>query len=274
MRLFAVPGIRNKDGTDFSAGTAGKGVNEMASHLRELMECVDRLDVTAHSWLSDKYLDAAIELFKRQSQNAVCFEAGDPNDQDGMKIIGDLVRLPYPTCWIELHRPLDDGMIVVGGMLSERDGVLEGQVWTKSDGRWGYTMFFQSPREESNSKISGIVEEDSSVAATIIASFRMFLSALNCTNIRRVEHKPDAKLQKARAKRGKQPLFSYWTLELDLSRPESSESLGGTHASPRLHLRRGHPRQYAPGKWTWVQPCAVGNKKAGMVHKDYKVVAQ
>ncbi len=48
-------------------------------------------------------------------------------------------------------------------------------------------------------------------------------------------------------------------------------NFGGTHASPRLHLRRGHPRQYAPGKYCWVQPCVVGNKAAGMVHKDYAI---
>lgn len=24
--------------------------------------------------------------------------------------------------------------------------------------------------------------------------------------------------------------------------------------------------------WTWVQPCAVGAKENGMVHKDYRVV--
>ena len=24
-------------------------------------------------------------------------------------------------------------------------------------------------------------------------------------------------------------------------------------------------------KWTWVQPCIVGNKSAGIVHKDYRL---
>lgn len=270
MRVFAVPAIRNNAGTTFFAGTTGKTASDMGNHLRELMECIDQMDVTASASLTDQYVDAALSWFRLRASEAMCFEAGDPNDQAGMKIIGELVRLPYPTCWIELHRRLDEGTIIVGGLLIERDGALEGQVWTKSDGRWGYTMFFRSVAGENQSKISGINQADAEIAATIIGSFRLFLSALNCTNVRRVEHAPDAKLQKARAKRGKQPLFSYWTLELDLSRAESSESLGGTHASPRLHLRRGHPRQYAPGKWTWVQPCAVGNKHLGLIHKDYK----
>ena len=95
---------------------------------------------------------------------------------------------------------------------------------------------------------------------------------MNCSNIIKVEHNPDEKLQKARIKRGKKPLFSYWTLQLSIpNEREEGASLGGTHASPRVHLRRGHARQYAPGKYTWVQPCAVGNKSLGVIHKDYAV---
>lgn len=99
-----------------------------------------------------------------------------------------------------------------------------------------------------------------------------FLSALHCTNVFRQRHPPSEKLQKARTKRGKAPLFSYWTLQLG-QKNERGESLGGTHASPRVHLRRGHPRQYAPGKYTWVQPHAVGHRELGMVHKDYSGAA-
>lgn len=107
----------------------------------------------------------------------------------------------------------------------------------------------------------------------LICILLRFLTALNCCNVRRTEHKPDTALQKARAKRGKQPLFSYWTLDIDLDHAQTDrESMGGTHASPRLHLRRGHARQYAEGKYCWVQPHVVGNKKLGMVHKDYRAI--
>jgi hypothetical protein len=99
----------------------------------------------------------------------------------------------------------------------------------------------------------------------------IFMSALNCVNVRRLEERPSEQLQKARARRGKLPLFSTWTLELDLeNRVASREDLGGTHASPRLHLRRGHARQYAPAKWCWVQPAVVG-RSHGIIHKDYAV---
>jgi len=109
------------------------------------------------------------------------------------------------------------------------------------------------------------------VAPEYVCAVRVFFTAMNCKNVVAKEVVHDAKLQKAREKRGKKPLFSFWTLELKQEKTEKCEGYGGTHNSPRLHLRRGHPREYAPGKWTWVQPCAVGNKALGLIHKDYRM---
>ena len=186
----------------------------------------------------------------------------------GLKIVPELDRLPYPITWIEFTA----AQCIVGALLIEEDKQLGGHVWIMHGGTWRFAFPFKC-KIDGKIGFQSVTEDMANDASQIVANIRVFLSAMACTNVRRVEHKPDAKLQKARAKRGKRPLFSYWTLELDLSRAESSESLGGTHASPRLHLRRGHARQYAPGKWTWVQPCVVGNKAAGMVHKDYRVAA-
>jgi hypothetical protein len=53
-----------------------------------------------------------------------------------------------------------------------------------------------------------------------------------------------------------------------------SEYKGGTHASPRQHLRRGHYRHYKKtGKIAWVNQCTVGSLTNGYVHKDYRVEA-
>lgn len=72
-----------------------------------------------------------------------------------------------------------------------------------------------------------------------------------------------------------QPLFSTWTLSINIPKERrESVALGCSHASPRVHLRRGHPREYRPGLWTWVQPCAVGAKENGMIHKDYRAVTR
>ena len=57
-------------------------------------------------------------------------------------------------------------------------------------------------------------------------------------------------------------------------RPEPQGSKGGTHASPRLHDRRGHWRTTASGKRVWVKDCKVGDASRGVVFKDYKIKEQ
>ena len=81
---------------------------------------------------------------------------------------------------------------------------------------------------------------------------------------------PDEKLNKMRRARGKAPLFTYKTLVIG-KKKRKSQHLGGTHASPRSHLRRGHYRTSSKGVRYWVQPCMVKGETDGFVHKDYIV---
>lgn len=67
-------------------------------------------------------------------------------------------------------------------------------------------------------------------------------------------------------------VLEYKVLKLDLSNPPPEASdCGGTHASPRLHLRRGHWRKYKSGIERWIKPTWVGDKDLGVIHKDYEV---
>lgn len=52
---------------------------------------------------------------------------------------------------------------------------------------------------------------------------------------------------------------------------EKSAPQGGTHASPRWHIRRGHWRQLADGRRVFVRQCQVGDPAQGGVVKDYIV---
>jgi hypothetical protein len=81
---------------------------------------------------------------------------------------------------------------------------------------------------------------------------------------------PDAKLNKMRRARGKAPLFTYKVLTIG-KKKRKSRHLGGTHASPRSHLRRGYYRTSRNGIRHWVQPCMVKGETDGFVHKDYVV---
>lgn len=53
--------------------------------------------------------------------------------------------------------------------------------------------------------------------------------------------------------------------------PAPRVTLGGTHASPALHERRGHLRALASGKIVPVRPAWVGDPNRGAILKDYRV---
>ena len=74
----------------------------------------------------------------------------------------------------------------------------------------------------------------------------------------------DNKLNKARVKRGKAPIPPYWRIEppkptvlVPGAAPQPATAKGGTHASPRPHDRRGHPRNLKSGHTVWVRDCKI-----------------
>ena len=71
-------------------------------------------------------------------------------------------------------------------------------------------------------------------------------------------------------KKGKPPAFEWRTVVVEPS-VSSTSSKGGTHASPRLHDRRGHWRTMKKsGKRVWVRQCKVGDASKGVIYHDYK----
>ncbi len=64
-----------------------------------------------------------------------------------------------------------------------------------------------------------------------------------------------------------------YTLDLNKSTVYNygRKSMGGTHASPIEHERRGHWRTYKSGKRTWVDAITVNKGVGGRIEKDYKL---
>ena len=105
-----------------------------------------------------------------------------------------------------------------------------------------------------------------------------FLGLLCCKNILIEQHNPDAKLQKARKKRGKLPLFSYHTLVIKPT-GKRQESIPRNLWDNRVHLCRGHFKTYTEDKPLfghitgrfWWQPTVRGRNREGVVMKDYEL---
>jgi hypothetical protein len=98
----------------------------------------------------------------------------------------------------------------------------------------------------------------------IYAMVALSLIADSRSTVTRVQ--ADDKLNKARVKRGKAPIPSYWKIEpprptilIPNAAPTvASKSKGATHASPKPHDRRGHPRHLKKGdRMVWVRACRV-----------------
>jgi len=98
---------------------------------------------------------------------------------------------------------------------------------------------------------------------------------INCSNIAATALPAPVALNRKREARGKQPFFEYKVLQLSDEKPATSigPGSGGTHASPRMHLRRGyiHTRK-ATGRSHWVSATVVNSGSTrGVVEKDYLV---
>ncbi len=92
-----------------------------------------------------------------------------------------------------------------------------------------------------------------------------------CIKSKAVAYKPVANPKNAaRAAKGKKPLFDWTTVEIK-SVSYKNTPLGGTHASPRQHDRRGHFRMYKSGKRVWVAQTKVGKASNGVIFHDYKI---
>jgi len=66
--------------------------------------------------------------------------------------------------------------------------------------------------------------------------------------------------------------WTYRIAEIDMAQISSAVALrGGTHASPRWHIRRGHWRTLGDGRRVFVRECEVGDQSRGAVLKDYRM---
>lgn len=113
-----------------------------------------------------------------------------------------------------------------------------------------------------NASLQGILKD------TVFPFFICFLQVLNCVNVKTLEMPAPKFTNRQRALKGKPPIYAYKVLVL---RPSAArkETLGGTHASPAIHLRRGHIKHRKTGDFWW-QPCVVGDRSRGVVVKDYR----
>lgn len=107
----------------------------------------------------------------------------------------------------------------------------------------------------------------------VVAHFAMLCGCDN-VNAKKI-YTPSEESARVAKLRGKPKPYDYWVLDVYMNddHESSGSGEGGSHSSPRFHVRRGHIRRYQTGKTTWVRQCVVGTPELGIIQKDYRVVA-
>jgi hypothetical protein len=162
------------------------------------------------------------------------------------------------------------------------------------DGDHGFLYVEALKPEENNSRINGyplivsdelmkavyenegeevafdLIRKSSSETASILA----LCEALSCSNVtHKVIEEIDKNLNEKRIRKGKAPFYETRMLWVDAPGHivNGQEHQGGTHRSPKQHLRRGHIRRLASGKNVWVNSAIVGSRNNGYLEKQYAI---
>jgi len=198
------------------------------------------------------------------------------------------IRLPYPMTLIEYLAETEENKIkknITICIEDEEENNVKIMPFQYSDinKKWvGIGLLIEVERDGddftilTNEKILKVAKEDVNKAATFFLTVLFeFLTILNCNNVSTKLHHPPAALQKKRIKKKKKPFYSFHILKINNNDASTTSTrkgnTSGTHASPRIHFRRGHIRRLPTGETTWVTSCLVGDKKKGFVNKEYKV---
>lgn len=232
-----------------------------------------------HTWI-DQYTgeNPAIGKALRDAiSGAVQFDCGPAdNIPIGKGIEFCEARAPYPNTLLQFETPSNPGashsivlwreqpdgsvQIIAAQRKTNKEwlSVSPTTVTRNSDGSFHYERI-------------GYDERNTDFIKLMHAGAMNLFYILGCSNVETADNPAPAALNKKRARAGKFPVLEYKTLVLKIDAPRTSgQAGGGTHASPRVHLRRGHVRRLESGRRAWVQACVVGSTH-GMVLKDYRI---
>lgn len=122
-----------------------------------------------------------------------------------------------------------------------------------------------------NSVSEALPHSELTFYAVVVKTVITFMKIVSCMNVAPKKEEFPKKLNKKRIAKGLLPSYDRHILIIHGKAGSANDALGGVHASPRLHFRRGHIRQYVDGKRVWVRECMVGKDSLGYVDKIYEV---
>lgn len=205
------------------------------------------------------------------------FDMGDTTERlPGHIPDAEMFHLPYPTCCIVGTQSNGTAFVMrLQSSDSQESLSVTGFVVGQGDA-WQHAIEpFLVTRTMEGLQISlpdGSHPTDASEWRAVLQHVEDFLLSLQCNQKVYIPRARPSLINSKRKAKGKGPvLFDWHTVVIEAS-AKARQHLGGAHASPRLHDRRGHWRTYPSGKRGWVKACKVGDASKGVVFKDYEVV--
>lgn len=192
-----------------------------------------------------------------------------------------LLRLPYPQAYFEFC--LSEGVILAALAIEVENHNFVVHGWLRQAGErefldLGMISYCDSDTGDTVVKpffLKGAyADQDSAVAVirTAWSCVAVAIALLSAKGASSIVEEPSAALNKARERKGLCPLFRHTVVKVEAySQTGRPIRLGGTHASPALHWRRGHVRDLRSGKKAPVKPCLVGKPEFGVIRHDYEL---
>lgn len=191
-------------------------------------------------------------------------------------------RLPYPRVLFEVEAPQQVGkpLHIYFCLMSETDHLVTGAVFSIAHGFSAPIVFhgvgelnrqtqlyaWSAPRYASDMLYEQLMKQGS-ICAAVMNACGLALEVLSCVNVSPELMASPIALNRKRARAGKPLIYEYKILVLRRGHA-CAQSLGGSHDSPRIHLRRGHVKRRKTGKFWW-NGHVVGDRRRGVVVKDY-----
>ncbi len=203
------------------------------------------------------------------------FDVGRLAEQETLVVDDQLVALPYQkTIVVGIDADGSKFMLVlIGG----DDSVAVSGIMDVGNVARQYIEPFSYVNTPEGMRVYGLKDEPPprSHYMPVMAIVSTFLRGLSGPTTAHVPTARKSLINSKRAAKGKGPvLFDWHTVNVGPV-TQKMPYQGGTHASPRLHDRRGHWRTYkATGRRVWVRDCKVGDASKGVVFKDYQVEAR
>jgi len=202
-----------------------------------------------------------------EPETAMWFDVGNMDRWKGGPVVNDVVlNLPFPRTGIvgrdqsgkdfALWLTQGSGSVAVGGASMWHGTYMKPFAYVQTEDGLRYYQ-----------KDKAIKQEDVRPAFRMVCAVLVKLAETSSSAYKPVPQ--DSFINRKRAAKGKGPIsFDWHTVEIGPKQVKNAPQ-GGTHASPRLHDRRGHWRTCKDGAKVWVRACKVGNAAKGTVFKDY-----